>query len=127
MSATEQPAKSRKGAKAVKKAEKSKIRRGSTNVFADLGLPDSENHLVKAQLVSRMMDIMKARKLTQTETARIIGIAQPDISNLIHGRFRGYSIDRLMSFLVALDQDIEITVRSKAKGRNAGRMRVSAV
>jgi predicted XRE-type DNA-binding protein len=127
MSTTGRSAKSRKGAKAVKKAEKSKIRRGGTNVFADLGLPDAKNHLVKAQLVSRMMDIMKARKLTQTETARIIGIAQPDVSNLIHGRFRGYSIDRLMTFLVALDQDIEITVRSKPKGRSAGSVRVSAV
>jgi len=127
MSATARPAKSRVGAKGVKMAGKSKIRRGGTNVFADLGLPDSENHLVKAQLVSHMMDIMKARKLTQTGTARIVGIAQPDVSNLIHGRFRGYSIDRLMSFLVALDQDIEITVRSKPRGRGTGRVRVSAV
>lgn len=74
-----------------------------------------------------MMDIMKERKLTQTETAKIIGIAQPDVSNLIHGRFRGYSIDRLMGFLVTLDQDVEITVRSKPKSRAAGRLTVTAV
>jgi predicted XRE-type DNA-binding protein len=126
MKSTERPAKSRKGAKPKRKAVKQKIRRGGTNVFADLGLPDAENHLVKAQLVGRMMDIMKACKLTQTETARIVGIAQPDVSNLIRGRFRGYSIDRLMSFLVALDQDIMITVRSKAKGRDTARVSVTA-
>ena len=96
-------------------------------MFADLGLPDAENHFVKAQLVSRMMDIMKERKLTQTETAKIIGVAQPDVSNLIHGRFRGYSIDRLMGFLVTLDQDVEITIRSKPKSRVAGRLTVTAV
>lgn len=127
MSATARPAARPKGSKATKKSAKPKIRRGGSNVFADLGLPDAENHLIKAQLVSRVMDIMKTRKLTQTETARIIGISQPDISNLIRGRFRGYSIDRLMIFLVALDQDIEITVRSKPKGRSAGQVSVTAV
>ena len=96
-------------------------------MFADLGLRDAENHFVKAQLVSRMMDIMKERKLTQTETAKIIGIAQPDVSNLIHGRFRGYSIDRLMGFLVTLDQDVEIMIRSKPESRAAGRLTVTAV
>lgn len=126
MSATETRARRRKGAKAGSKSIEPKIRRGGTNVFADLGLPDSDNHLVKAQLVSHMMDIMAARKLTQTDTARMIGIAQPDVSNLIRGRFRGYSIDRLMSFLVALDQDVEITVKGKPKGRAAGRLTVVA-
>ena len=102
------------------------IRRGGTNVFADLGRPDAENHFVKAQLVSRMMDIMKARNLSQTALADIVGIAQPDVSNLIRGRFRGYSIDRLMSFLVALDQDVEIVVRRKPRGRTDARLTVTA-
>jgi predicted XRE-type DNA-binding protein len=127
MVATGRPARNRKAGKGVKKATNPKIRRGGANVFADLGLPDAENHFAKAQLVSRMMDIMKARKLTQTAAAETIGIAQPDVSNLIHGRFRGYSIDRLMSFLLALDQDIEITVRSKPKRRTAGRLSVTAL
>jgi predicted XRE-type DNA-binding protein len=123
----ERPAKGRKGVKTVKMIGEAKIRRGGTNVFADLGLPDAENHLVKAQLVSCMMDIMKARRLTQTETAKIIGIAQPDVSNLVRGRFRGCSIDRLMSFLVALDQNIEITVRNKSKNQAEGRMSVTTL
>ena len=101
---------------------KTEVRRGGTNVFADLGLGDADNHFVKAQLVSRMMDIMKARKLTQTAAARIVGITQPDVSNLIRGRFRGYSIDRLMSFLVALDQD----VKSKPARRAGARLTVKA-
>lgn len=105
---------------------KTEVRRGGTNVFADLGLGDADNHFVKAQLVSRMMDIMKARKLTQTAAARIVGITQPDVSNLIRGRFRGYSIDRLMSFLVALDQDVEIVVKSKPARRAGARLTVKA-
>jgi predicted XRE-type DNA-binding protein len=111
----------------VRGSKKANIRRGGVNVFADMGLPDAENHFVKAQLVSRMMDVMKERNLTQAETAKIVGIAQPDVSNLIHGRFRGYSIDRLMGFLLTLDQDVEITVRSKPKSRAAGRLTVTAV
>lgn len=110
----------------MRKAGKPKIRRGGANVFADLGLPDAKNHFIKAQLVGRMMDIMKSRKLTQAAVARIVGIAQPDVSNLIRGRFRGYSIDRLMGFLVALDQDIEIVVRSKPKRRADARLTVRA-
>jgi len=110
----------------MSQARKTEIRRGGTNVFADLGLADAENQFVKAQLVSRMMDIMKARKLTQTAVAGIIGVAQPDVSNLIRGRFRGYSIDRLMSFLVALDQDVEIVVKSKPANRRGAHLTVTA-
>ncbi len=71
-----------------------------------------------------MMDIMKARKLSQTAVAETIGITQ--VSNLIRGRFRGCSIDRLMGFLVALDQDVEIVVKSKADGRRGARLTVTA-
>ena len=110
----------------ARKTGKTGVRRGGTNVFADLGLPDAENHFVKAQLVSRMMDIMKACRLSQTAVAAIVGIAQPDVSNLIRGRFRGYSIDRLMGFLVALDQDVEIVVKSKPKSRTDARLTVTA-
>jgi predicted XRE-type DNA-binding protein len=104
----------------MRNARKANIHRSGTNVFADLGLPDAETHLAKAELVSRMMNIVKARKLTQTETARIIRLAQSDISNLIRGRFRGYSISRLKGFLLALDQDTEIAIKNKPKGRTGG-------
>lgn len=116
----------RKGGHDMSEAKRIEIRRGGPNVFADLGLPDAESHLVKAQLVSRMMDIMKARKLTQRAVAEMVGITQPDVSNLIRGRFRGYSLDRLMSLLVALDQDVEIVVRPKRKNRVGARLSVTA-
>jgi predicted XRE-type DNA-binding protein len=108
------------------KSRDTEIRGGGTNVFADLKLPDAQGHLVKAQLVSRIMEIMKARKLTQTAVAEVVGISQPDVSNLIRGRFRGYSIDRLMSFLIALDQDIEIVVKAKSGNRTTARLTVKA-
>ena len=127
MSVTRNPIRVGNSARSVSKSKKTEIRRSGANVFADLGLPDAENHLVKAQLVGHMMDIMKERKLTQAKTAKIIGITQPDVSNLIRGRFRGYSIDRLMGFLVTLDQDVQITVRSKPKTRASGRLTVTAV
>jgi len=110
----------------MSKPRRTRIRRGGPNVFADLGRPDAETHFVKAQLVSRMMDIKKARKLTQAAVAGIIGVSQPDVSNLVRGHFRGYSIDRLMSFLVALDQDVEIVVRSKPESRADARLIVTA-
>ena len=110
----------------IRKSIKSEIRRGATNIFADLGRPDAENHFVKAQLVSRMMDIMKARNLSQPALADIVGIAQPDVSNLVRGRFRGTSMERLMGFLAALDQDVEIVVKSKPGHRADARLTVTA-
>lgn len=73
-----------------------------------------------------MMEIMKARKLSPTAVAAITGISQPDVSNLIRGRFRGYPVDRLMGFLVALDQDVEIVVKGKPESRAAARLTVRA-
>jgi predicted XRE-type DNA-binding protein len=98
----------------------------SENIFADLGRPAAEEHYVKAQLVFQMQQIMKARKLRQTAAAALMGIKQPDVSNLLHGRFRGYSIERILSFLQALDQDIEIVVKPKACKEKAARIIVKA-
>jgi len=86
---------------------------GSGNVFADIRLPDAEEHLVKAKLVHKIDEIIRARNLKQAEAAEILGVKQPDISNMLRGQFRGYSIDRLMRFLVALDQDVKITVEPR--------------
>ncbi len=108
--------------------EKTKIgiERGSGNVFADLGRPEAEEHYVKAQLVFRMQQIMKAEKLSQSRAADIMGIKQPDVSNLIRGRFRGYSIERILGFLRSLDQDIEIVVRPKSRDRQSARITLRA-
>lgn len=90
---------------------------GSGNVFKDLGLPNAEEHLVKAQLVSKIDAIMKARDLKQIEAANLLGVKQPDISKMLRGDFRQFSVERLLRFLVALDQDVEIVVRPH-RGRN---------
>jgi len=70
------------------------VTRSSGNVFADAGLPDAHTQLVKAQLVSRIDAIIGERGLSQREAARILDIAQPDLSNILRGRFRGYSVER---------------------------------
>jgi predicted XRE-type DNA-binding protein len=85
--------------------------RGSNNVFADLGLPNAEEHLLKAQLVHKISTIMKERGLTQAEAAQILGVKQPDVSNLLRGQFRLVSVEKLLRYLVALGQDIEIVVK----------------
>jgi predicted XRE-type DNA-binding protein len=84
---------------------------GSQNVFADIGLPNAEEHLLKAQLVHRIDGILKARRLKQVDAAKIFGVRQPDVSNMLRGDFRQFSVERLMRFLLALGQDVEITVR----------------
>jgi len=87
------------------------IRRGSGNVFADLGFPDADSHLVKAQLVTRIGEAMSDRKLTQTAASEIIGMSQPDLSRLLKGQFRDVSIERLMRVLTRLGCEVDILVR----------------
>jgi predicted XRE-type DNA-binding protein len=91
------------------------IRRGSANVFADLGFPDPETHLLKAQLVSRVHDILRARALSQTEAARIMGVSQPDVSRMLKGEFRDFSVERIMKLLTRLGCAVDIVVRPSDK------------
>ena len=84
---------------------------GSDNIFADLGLPNAEEHLVKAKLMFKIDTIMKNRRLKQAAAARLLGIQQPDVSKMLRGEFRQFSVERLMKFLVALGQDVEIVVK----------------
>lgn len=72
------------------------VQRGSGNVFADLGLPDADAHLLKAGLVTRIDAITRQRGLTQTQAARLLGLSQPDVSRLLRGDFREYSLERLL-------------------------------
>ncbi len=104
-----------------------RVERGSGNVFADLGRRDAEEHVLKAQLVSRIDDIVVARKLTQAQAARLLGISQPDVSRLVRGHFREYSLERLLRLLTALDRDVDIVIRRKpAASRRPGRLHVIA-
>ena len=83
------------------------VERGSGNVFADLDLPDADAHLVKAGLVSRIDDIVRKRGITRTEAARLLGLTPPDVSRLLRGDFREYSLERLFRLLTALGRDID--------------------
>ena len=92
----------------------------SGNVFADLGLPNAGEPLLKSQIVSEIADVMKSRKLTQSNTARLTAAAQPDISNLMRGLFKGFSVERLLLMLNNLGRDIEITVKPVPRSRKVG-------
>ena len=104
---------------------KIKVTRGSGNVFKDLGFDNPEEHLAKAELALQIIKIIEHRHLTQKEAARVIGAAQPDISKLKSGQLRGFTLDRLISFLRHLDRDVQIRV-SKAKGKTTKLEAVSA-
>jgi predicted XRE-type DNA-binding protein len=93
------------------------------NVFADLGVAEPSEHLIKAGLVVRIDRIIRERKLTQAAAAELMGIDQPKVSAMLAGQFRGYSVERLMRFLVALGHDVEIVV--KPKKRRAAELRVA--
>ena len=95
----------------------------SGNVFADLGLAEAEEHLIKAGLVSKIDRILRQRGLTQAAAAEAMCIDQPKVSAMLAGQFRGYSVERLMRFLVALGQDVEIVVKPKKRG--AAELRVA--
>lgn len=90
---------------------KKKYEIGSGNVFKDLGLPNAEEHLVKAQLVFKIDTIIKDRGLKQDEAAELFCIGQPDVSKMLRGEFERFSVERLMRFLVALNHDVEIVVK----------------
>jgi predicted XRE-type DNA-binding protein len=98
---------------------------GSGNVFADLGLCNPEEHLIKAQLVYKIDRLMKERGLKQVEAAKLLGVKQPDISKMLRGDFQQFSVERLLRFLVALGQDVEIVVKPHAGGRKAPQLRVA--
>ncbi len=107
------------------KTEKLKVERGSGNVFADLGRPDAETQLLKAGLVTRIDKIIRQRGLKQVEAAKLLGLSQPDISRLLRGSFREYSVERLMRLLTALGRDVEIVIR-EPRSQRQGRLSVES-
>lgn len=95
----------------MSKEHDTSIRHGSNNVFADLGYADPDTHLLKAQLISRADEIIRERKLTQTQAAQLMGISQPDVSRLLKGQFRDVSIERIMRMLTRLGCKIDIVIK----------------
>ena len=101
------------------------VEQGSGNVYADLGYPDSESMLVKAQLVSKIAEIVQRRALTQARTAEILGLTQPKVSALLKGRFRGVSEHRLLECLTRLGRDVHIVIKPTPRSRPNGRLTLS--
>jgi predicted XRE-type DNA-binding protein len=111
----------------VKKREaKIPVTASSGNVFADLGLPEPEEELTKAQLASHIRQAIERQRLTQVAAAGLMGIGQPKVSAILNGRLANFSSERLMRLLTTLGQDVEITIKAKPRSRPRGRIRVIA-
>ncbi len=94
---------------------KARMTKSSGNVFADLGLPNPEQELLKARLTLQIYKIVKKRGLTQARAGELLGIKQPHVSALMRNRAGNFSVGRLMEFLTALGQDVKITVKPTRK------------
>ena len=97
----------------------------SGNVFADLGFPDADDMLAKADLAIKIAGILRKRRLTQVQAAAILGVDQPKVSALICGRLAGFSIERLLRFLLLLGADVSITIKPRQRFRTRSRARTS--
>ena len=101
-------------------SDDTRIKRGSKNVFADLGHADPETHLLKAGLVTRIREIIGENNLTQSQSAERMGLSQPDVSRLLRGQFRDVSVERLMRMLTRLGCDVDIVIRSRGQAKAKG-------
>jgi len=99
----------------TKKATTIAHEKSGGNVFADLGLPHSEQELLKARLTLRIYRIIKARHVTQAQAGAMLGIRQPQVSLLMRNRSGNFSVERLMDFLTALGHDAEVRVTPTRK------------
>jgi predicted XRE-type DNA-binding protein len=100
---------------------------GSGNVYADLGVVNSEETRAKADLAHRIIEIIESRKLTQMEAGRVLGVDQPKISALKRGRLTDFSIERLLGFLLRLGHDVRITVSPRHSRRMPPKFEVDSV
>jgi predicted XRE-type DNA-binding protein len=106
--------------------DKRAVTPSSGNVFADLGFTDADERQTRVRLALAINQILERRRLTQTKAARLLGINQPKISALSKYRLDGFSVERLMRFLNALDQDVDIVIRTKLDRRREARIAVTA-
>ena len=102
------------------------IARGTRNVFADLGFPDAAERQAKLRLAYALSQVLEDRKLSQADAAKVLGVTQPKVSALRNYKLAGFSVERLMNLLTALDQDVEIVIRRKPRSQRAGRISVVA-
>jgi len=100
------------------------IEKSSGNVYADLGLPDAEEMIVKARLAAKISEIIKHRHLTQEQAAEILAMPQSKISNMLRGNFRGISESKMIECLNLLGRDIQIVVKKAPRTHDTGRTSV---
>lgn len=98
---------------------------GSGNVFADLGYPRPEEAAAKAELAHKITQIIERRRLTQAEAAELLDVDQPKISALRRGKLSGFSLDRLVRFLVLLGNDVQIVVKQQTRGGRRAKLLVA--
>lgn len=103
-----------------------KITRGAGNVFADLGFADADERQTKLRLAFAINEAIKERDLTQAQAAKVLDATQPKVSALVRYKLDGFSVERLMTFLTALDHDVQIVIKKKPRGRATGRISVEA-
>jgi predicted XRE-type DNA-binding protein len=101
------------------------IVRSSGNVFSDIGLRDAGEKQTKVRLAVAIQQIIQTRHLSQTAAARLLDINQPKISALVNYHLDGFSVERLLHFLNALDRDVEIVIRKKPRSRKTARIVVT--
>src|ERR1700732_2118847 len=111
---------------AKKRNKKMEFEVSSGNVFADLGFPDAAELDIKLRLAVEIVRLINARRLSQVAAAALLKINQPKVSALKNYKLDGFSVERLMTFLTALDQDVEIVIKNKPRSRTAGRISVVA-
>jgi predicted XRE-type DNA-binding protein len=102
--------------KTRQKSEEPAFEKGSGNVFADLGLSDSDELFTRAKLGFHVYQILTARKLKQREIAGVLGIKQPEVSHLLNGHFSRFTTDKLLEFLRKLDRKVTIQISSHKPG-----------
>lgn len=100
------------------------VTRGTGNVFADLGFPDAAERQARLRLAYVLNQVLEARKLSRAAAAEALGVTQPSLSALRQYRLAGFSLERLMNLLTAVDCDVEIVIRKKPRSRKAARIRV---
>jgi len=96
----------------------------SGNIYADLEMPDAETMQLKAQLASKITDIIKHKRMTQTEAARLLGMTQPKLSHLLRGQFRGISETKMLECLTLLGRDVQIVIGKSRRTPKAGSLNV---
>ena len=105
---------------------KEAVTRGTANVFEDVGCRDAAERQAKLRLAYALNKVLEERKLSQADAAKVLGVTQPKISALRHYKLAGFSVERLMNLLTAVDQDVEIVIRRKPRSRKTARISVVA-